>query len=59
MKDNTLLLLAAEAMLMVLGCVGLFCGEAPLAYTAAGAAGALLAGHLNGVQKGGSDGPPR
>jgi hypothetical protein len=51
MKDNTILLLTAELVMALLGVAGLCTGNAPLAYTAAGACGALLAGHLNGTQK--------
>ncbi len=51
MKDNTVLLLAAEIVLALVGIAGLFCGEKALAYTAVGACGALLGGHLNGSQK--------
>jgi hypothetical protein len=55
-KDNTLLLMTAEVVLAVLGGIGLCTGQEQLAYTAVGACGALLAGHLNGTQKGGSPG---
>ncbi len=51
MKDNTCLLLTAELVLAAVGIAGLVTGEEQLAYTAAGACAALLAGHLNGVQK--------
>jgi len=50
-KDNTFLLIIAELVLAALGVAGLCTGEQELAYTAAGACGALLAGHLNGMQK--------
>lgn len=56
MKDNTLLLLAAEVVLAALGIAGLCTGQEQLAYSAAGACAALLAGHLNGTQKGESPG---
>ena len=51
MKDNTILLLAAEGGLAVLAIAGLCTGEQQLAYTAAGAFVGVLAGHLNGTQK--------
>lgn len=51
MKDNTILLLVAELVLAALGVAGLCTEQQELAYTAAGACGALLAGHLNGQQK--------
>ena len=51
MRENTLLLLTAEVILAALGIAGLCTGQEQLAYTAAGACGALLAGHLNGQQK--------
>ena len=51
LKDNTILLLAAEIVLAAIGIAGLCTGEEALAYTAAGACGALLGGHLNGSQK--------
>ena len=50
MRENTVLLVVAEGVLTVLGVVGLCVGEPQLAYTAAGACAALLAGHLNGRQ---------
>lgn len=51
MRENIVLLLLAEVVLAALGIAGLVTGEPALAYTAAGACGALLAGHLNGTQK--------
>ena len=50
MRDNMILLMAAEGVLLALGVTGLCVGESQLAYTAAGACAALLAGHLNGQQ---------
>ena len=50
MRDNIILLLVAEGVLLGLGVTGLCVGESQLAYTAAGACAALLAGHLNGKQ---------
>ena len=50
MKDNTVLLIVAEIVLAVLGGIGLCTGQEALAYTAVGACGALLGGHLNGTQ---------
>ena len=50
-RENTLLLLTAEVILAALGIAGLCAGQEQLAHTAAGACGALLAGHLNGQQK--------
>lgn len=51
MKDNTILLITAEAGLMLLAVAGLCTEEQQLAYTAAGAFVGVLAGHLNGTQK--------
>ena len=51
MKDNTLLLLGAEAGLLALAIAGLCTGQDPLAYTAAGAFVGVLSGHINGQQK--------
>ena len=48
MKDNTYIVLAAMCGLIILGVVGMLTSNAPLAYTAVGAAAGVVAGHLNG-----------
>jgi hypothetical protein len=50
MKDNTIILLAAEAGLFGLAAIGALLNELALAYTAAGAFVGVLGGHLNGNQ---------
>jgi hypothetical protein len=50
MKDNTILLIVAEAGLITLGIAGLCTHNEPLAYTAAGAFVGVVSGHLNGAQ---------
>ena len=51
MKENTVLLLVAEAGLFGLAAISLAKGDQQLASVAAGAFVGVLAGHLNGSQK--------
>jgi len=48
MKDNTILVLAAEIILAAFGISGLLMGNTAIAYTCVGAMTGVVAGHLNG-----------